>query len=89
MQTSLNLTTLVVQLRSLLNQRPIDRQAEIVEFVNSNAYEGNPYAKEFGIHIRNELVMTEARILPTPWLKMIMKQANKRSVSLVQEYDEK
>lgn len=57
------------QITSLLKatcQRPIDRQAEIV---NSNTNEEDPYAKEFGIHISNELATVEARILPTPWLK--------------------
>ncbi|KAJ8765428.1 hypothetical protein K2173_013186 [Erythroxylum novogranatense] len=37
--------------------------------VQHNAYDQDPYAKEFGIKISEKLASVEARILPAPWLK--------------------
>jgi eukaryotic translation initiation factor 2C len=34
--------------------------------VKQNAYQDNPYAKEFGINISDRLASVEARILPAP-----------------------
>ncbi|KAI7750238.1 hypothetical protein M8C21_014673, partial [Ambrosia artemisiifolia] len=50
-------------------QRPHDREQGILKTVNQNAYDQDPYAKEFGINISTELASIEARILPPPWLK--------------------
>lgn len=33
-----------------------------------NAYDQDPYAKEFGIKISEKLASVEARILPAPWV---------------------
>ncbi|KAL0457143.1 UNVERIFIED_CONTAM: protein argonaute 10 [Sesamum latifolium] len=40
-----------------------------LQTVQHNAYEQDPYAKEFGIRISEKLASVEARILPAPWLK--------------------
>ncbi|KAK1297378.1 Protein argonaute 10 [Acorus calamus] len=40
-----------------------------METVQHNAYDQDPYAKEFGIKISEKLASVEARILPAPWLK--------------------
>ncbi|XXG43618.1 hypothetical protein AAC387_Pa01g3606 [Persea americana] len=50
-------------------QRPKDRENDILQTVRHNAYDEDPYAKEFGIRISEKLASVEARILPTPWLK--------------------
>uniref|UniRef100_A0A803PCX8 Argonaute linker 2 domain-containing protein n=1 Tax=Cannabis sativa TaxID=3483 RepID=A0A803PCX8_CANSA len=39
------------------------------ETVEHNAYDQDPYAKEFGIRISEKLAYVEAQILPAPWLK--------------------
>ncbi|KAG8074533.1 hypothetical protein GUJ93_ZPchr0006g42628 [Zizania palustris] len=60
------------QIRALLEetcQRPHDRQRDIIQMVNHNAYHEDPYAKEFGITISERLASVEARILPAPRLK--------------------
>ncbi|XP_022144917.1 protein argonaute PNH1-like isoform X2 [Momordica charantia] len=60
------------QITSLLKvscQRPSDQEIDILQTVNQNAYEEDPYAKEFGISIDNKLTSVEARVLPSPWLK--------------------
>ena len=36
--------------------------------VQQNAYDQDPYAKEFGIKISEKLALVEARILPAPWV---------------------
>jgi len=36
--------------------------------VQHNAYDQDPYAKEFGIKISEKLASVEARILPAPWV---------------------
>lgn len=36
--------------------------------VQHNAYDQDPYAKEFGINISEKLASVEARILPAPWV---------------------
>ncbi|KAL0376661.1 UNVERIFIED_CONTAM: protein argonaute 10 [Sesamum calycinum] len=51
-------------------QRPRDRENDILQTVQHNAYEQDPYAKEFGIRISEKLASVEARVLPAPW-KMI------------------
>ncbi|KAL6281772.1 hypothetical protein ACE6H2_018653 [Prunus campanulata] len=50
-------------------QRPHDREQDIMRTVRHNAYHEDPYAKEFGIKISENLAQVEARILPPPWLK--------------------
>lgn len=50
-------------------QRPRDRENDIIQTVRQNAYNQDPYAKEFGIKISEKLPCIEARILPAPWLK--------------------
>ncbi|XP_022721851.1 protein argonaute 10-like isoform X1 [Durio zibethinus] len=50
-------------------QRPRDREHDILQTVQHNAYDQDPYAKEFGIKISEKLASVEARILPAPWLK--------------------
>jgi len=36
--------------------------------IQQNAYDQDPYAKEFGIKISEKLASVEARILPAPWV---------------------
>ncbi|TKY51211.1 argonaute 10 [Spatholobus suberectus] len=51
-------------------QRPRDRENDILrQTIQHNAYDQDPYAKEFGIKISEKLASVEARILPAPWLK--------------------
>ncbi|XP_017223229.1 protein argonaute 10 isoform X2 [Daucus carota subsp. sativus] len=50
-------------------QRPRDREHDILQTVQHNAYDQDPYAKEFGINISEKLASVEARVLPAPWLK--------------------
>ncbi|XLR66441.1 hypothetical protein S83_017113 [Arachis hypogaea] len=50
-------------------QRPVERERDIMQTVHHNAYDQDPYAKEFGIKISEKLAQVEARILPPPWLK--------------------
>ncbi|CAA0806620.1 Protein argonaute 10 [Striga hermonthica] len=50
-------------------QRPRDRENDILQTVQHNDYEQDPYAKEFGIRISEKLASVEARVLPAPWLK--------------------
>ncbi|QCE08282.1 protein argonaute 10-like [Vigna unguiculata] len=50
-------------------QRPRDRENDILRTIQHNAYDQDPYAKEFGIKISEKLASVEARILPAPWLK--------------------
>ncbi|KAJ1423862.1 Ribonuclease H-like superfamily [Sesbania bispinosa] len=50
-------------------QRPRDRENDILRTMQQNAYDQDPYAKEFGIKISEKLASVEARILPAPWLK--------------------
>jgi eukaryotic translation initiation factor 2C len=38
--------------------------------VQHNAYDQDPYAKEFGIKISEKLASVEARILPAPWVNI-------------------
>ncbi|XP_010249941.1 PREDICTED: protein argonaute PNH1-like [Nelumbo nucifera] len=60
------------QITSLLKvtcQRPREQEMDILQTVHQNGYKQNPYAKEFGISITDELASVEARVLPAPWLK--------------------
>ncbi|CAM0944727.1 unnamed protein product [Alopecurus aequalis] len=60
------------QIASLLKvtcQRPQQRELDILQTVNHNAYHEDPYAQEFGIRIDDRLASVEARILPPPRLK--------------------
>ncbi|KAH7842876.1 hypothetical protein Vadar_010056 [Vaccinium darrowii] len=50
-------------------QRPKDRENDILQTVQHNAYDQDPYANEFGIKISDKLASVEARVLPAPWLK--------------------
>ncbi|KAM0838400.1 hypothetical protein ACQ4PT_060985 [Festuca glaucescens] len=47
-------------------QRPQQRELDILQTVNLNAYHEDPYAQEFGIRIDERLASVEARILPPP-----------------------
>ncbi|KAI4334887.1 hypothetical protein L6164_013592 [Bauhinia variegata] len=49
--------------------RPPDRENDILRTIEHNAYDQDPYAKEFGIKTSEKLASVEARILPAPWLK--------------------
>lgn len=52
--------------------------------VQHNAYDQDPYAKEFGIKISEKLTPVEARILPAPWViypKSIIKE--KKFISFI------
>ena len=40
--------------------------------VQHNAYDQDPYAKEFGIKISEKLASVEARILPAPWVMLLL-----------------
>ncbi|CAK9164365.1 unnamed protein product [Ilex paraguariensis] len=60
------------QIKALLTvtcQQPRDRERDILQTVHHNAYADDPYAKEFGIKISENMASVEARILPAPWLK--------------------
>ncbi|WMV47813.1 hypothetical protein MTR67_041198 [Solanum verrucosum] len=60
------------QITSLLKvtcQRPRDRENSILQTVQHNDYNEDPYAKEFGIKISEKQASVEARVLPAPWLK--------------------
>ncbi|KAJ1431555.1 Ribonuclease H-like superfamily [Sesbania bispinosa] len=50
-------------------QRPRDRENDILRTIQHNAFDQDPYAKEFGIKVSEKLASVEARILPAPWLK--------------------
>ncbi|XP_026666285.1 protein argonaute 1A-like isoform X2 [Phoenix dactylifera] len=50
-------------------QRPEQRERDIIQTVQQNAYHDDPYAREFDIRIDERLASVEARILPAPWLK--------------------
>jgi len=39
-----------------------------MQTIQHNAYDQDPYAKEFGIKISEKLASVEARILPAPWV---------------------
>jgi len=39
-----------------------------MQTIQQNAYDQDPYAKEFGIKISEKLASVEARILPAPWV---------------------
>lgn len=41
----------------------------VLKTVQHNAYDQDPYAKEFGVNISEKLASVEARILPAPWVK--------------------
>jgi eukaryotic translation initiation factor 2C len=47
-------------------QRPQQRELDILQTVNHNAYHEDPYAQEFGIRIDGRLASVEARVLPPP-----------------------
>ncbi|KAK1259791.1 Protein argonaute PNH1 [Acorus gramineus] len=60
------------QITSLLKvtcQRPREQEMDILQTVQKNGYNQDPYAKEFGINISDKLSSVEARVLPAPWLK--------------------
>ncbi|KAL1548639.1 Protein argonaute 10 [Salvia divinorum] len=60
------------QITSLLKvtcQRPRDRENDILQTVQHNGYDHDPYAKEFGVRISETMATVEARVLPAPWLK--------------------
>lgn len=40
-----------------------------IQTVQHNAYDQDPYAKEFGIKISENLASVEARVLPAPWVE--------------------
>ncbi|XP_039031691.1 protein argonaute PNH1-like isoform X1 [Hibiscus syriacus] len=60
------------QITSLLKvscQRPHEQELDILQTIQQNDYDHDPYAKEFGINISSKLASIEARVLPAPWLK--------------------
>ncbi|WOL05329.1 protein argonaute 1B isoform X2 [Canna indica] len=60
------------QISSLLQktcQHPRDRELDIIQTVHHNAYDKDPYAREFGIRISKNLASVHARVLPAPRLK--------------------
>lgn len=60
------------QITSLLKvtcQRPREQEMDVLQTVHQNAYEQDPFAREFGITISNKLATVDARVLPAPWLK--------------------
>ncbi|XP_077246982.1 protein argonaute 1A-like [Tasmannia lanceolata] len=59
----------ITNLLKVTCQRPHDRELDILQTVHHNAYDKDPYAREFGIKINEKLASVEARILPAPWLK--------------------
>uniref|UniRef100_A0A1D1XWX4 Protein argonaute 1A n=1 Tax=Anthurium amnicola TaxID=1678845 RepID=A0A1D1XWX4_9ARAE len=59
----------ITELLKVTCQRPYERERDILQTVHHNAYQDDPYAKEFGIKISEKLASVEARILPAPWLK--------------------
>ncbi|CAA6673424.1 unnamed protein product [Spirodela intermedia] len=61
----------ITQLLKVTCQRPSDRECDILRTVHHNAYQDDPYAKEFGIKISEKLASVEARILPAPWGKRL------------------
>lgn len=51
-------------------QRPRDREANINQMVKRNNYNGEQLVnKEFGIQVRAEMALVDARVLPPPMLK--------------------
>jgi eukaryotic translation initiation factor 2C len=59
----------ITELLKVTCQRPQQRENDILQTVRHNAYAEDPYAKEFGIKISEQLASVEARILPAPRLK--------------------
>ncbi|GAA0149641.1 translation initiation factor [Lithospermum erythrorhizon] len=59
----------ITALLKITCQRPRDRENDILQTVQQNSYDQDPYAKEFGININENLACVEARVLPAPWLK--------------------
>ncbi|CAN0926255.1 Protein argonaute MEL1 [Linum grandiflorum] len=60
------------QVTALLREackRPNDRRASIKEIVESNNYEKDALANEFGLSIKKEMASIHARVLPPPMLK--------------------
>uniref|UniRef100_A0A0D9WRS8 Piwi domain-containing protein n=1 Tax=Leersia perrieri TaxID=77586 RepID=A0A0D9WRS8_9ORYZ len=60
------------QITSLLKvtcRRPREQEMDILQTVQQNEYDQDPYANEFGINISEKLTSVEARVLPAPWLK--------------------
>ncbi|XVE59476.1 hypothetical protein DITRI_Ditri05aG0049100 [Diplodiscus trichospermus] len=61
------------QVRSLLRatcQRPRDREQNINWMMRANNFQGDALVdKEFGIHVKTELALVDARVLPPPMLK--------------------
>ncbi|KAK9279607.1 hypothetical protein L1049_013286 [Liquidambar formosana] len=51
-------------------QRPTDRERTIKQMIRQNNYSGDELVgKEFGIQVRDELTLVDARVLPAPRLK--------------------
>ncbi|KAF3455136.1 hypothetical protein FNV43_RR05584 [Rhamnella rubrinervis] len=50
-------------------QRPIERENSIKGMVKKNGYSADEIVKEFGIRVREDLMMVDARVLPCPMLK--------------------
>jgi hypothetical protein len=44
----------------------------LFQTVHQNGYEQDPYAKEFGINISEKLASVEARVLPAPWVGLVL-----------------
>ncbi|XWS28646.1 hypothetical protein CRYUN_Cryun25bG0088800 [Craigia yunnanensis] len=60
------------QVKALLKatcQRPRYREENVHKMVEVNNFEGDERVKEFGIQVKKELALVEARVLPPPTLK--------------------
>ncbi|KAM5573865.1 protein argonaute 1-like [Rosa sericea] len=58
-----------IALLKVTTQRPFEKEHDIIQIVRHNAFDQDPYAKEFGIKISENMAQVEARILPAPRLK--------------------
>lgn len=50
-------------------QRPYQRENDIKKIVTQHRFNADKVAKEFGINVREELALVDARVLPPPMLK--------------------
>uniref|UniRef100_A0A0A9ABP6 Protein argonaute MEL1 n=1 Tax=Arundo donax TaxID=35708 RepID=A0A0A9ABP6_ARUDO len=50
-------------------ERPQDREKSILEMVGHNNYSADRLVQVFGIHVANQMVNVQARVLPPPMLK--------------------
>lgn len=55
----------------------------VLQTVQHNAYDQDPYAKEFGMNISEKLASVEARILPAPWVKNLNRSLNAHTMRIL------